>query len=391
MHIAFYAPMKSPFSPRPSGDRKIARLFMAALEAAGYRVELASDFRSWEGDGDQASQRLLQTEGQKTAEILVEKFLDQHFGSQPNAWFTYHLYHKAPDWIGPLVANALGIPYFVAEASISPKHRDGSWQTGFESSVAAIRLAAKVFCINPRDIFALESALESPEKLISVSPFLARNTDSMSASNLRQLKIELAAQYKLNPDQYWLLTVAMMREDSKLESYRVLAESVENIQRKDWQLIVVGDGVAETLVRELFRNDFDRRVHFIGRKDEERIDQLMQASDLFVWPAINEALGMVMLEALSNGLPVVCGRSGGVGQIVEHGTTGLLVEDPEQANSPQRLATAIESLLGDPSRLANMRNASVKKYQTHHQLGVAAQQLAKHINQAVRTHRETRR
>ena len=37
--------------------------------------------------------------------------------SGPAAWFTYHLYYKAPDWLGPDIARALAIPYLVAEAS----------------------------------------------------------------------------------------------------------------------------------------------------------------------------------------------------------------------------------------------------------------------------------
>ena len=38
---------------------------------------------------------------------------------RPDLWFTYHLYYKAPDWLGPRVAEALSIPYVVAEASVA--------------------------------------------------------------------------------------------------------------------------------------------------------------------------------------------------------------------------------------------------------------------------------
>jgi len=197
------------------------------------------------------------------------------------------------------------------------------------------------------------------------------------------LKNALSGQYKLNPDQYWLLTVAMMREDSKLSSYRVLAKTVDKIQRKDWQLIIVGDGVAETLVKELFRNDFKRKVHFVGRKDEAHIDQLMQAADLFVWPAIDEALGMVALEALSNGLPNLLGRAGGIQQIIENEKTGLLLDHPESADAPDRFAAAIDQLLSDPIRLAKMRNASLTKFTNQHHLQIAANQIASHIKAVV--------
>ena len=51
----------------------------------------------------------------------------------------------------------------------------------------------------------------------------------------------------------------------------------------------------------------------------------LREADLFVWPAINEAFGMALLEAQASALPVVAGASGGVGGIVASGETGLLV------------------------------------------------------------------
>ena len=56
MEIAFYAPLKAPDHPVPSGDRRMAGLLMAALRAAGHDVMLASRLRSYEGQGDAVSQ-----------------------------------------------------------------------------------------------------------------------------------------------------------------------------------------------------------------------------------------------------------------------------------------------------------------------------------------------
>src|SRR5258708_24281091 len=63
---------------------------------------------------------------------------------RPELWFTYHLYYKAPDWLGPAVSEALGIPYVIAEASYAPKRAHGPWAFGHEGSAAAIRKAALV-------------------------------------------------------------------------------------------------------------------------------------------------------------------------------------------------------------------------------------------------------
>src|SRR4030095_4370142 len=70
---------------------------------------------------------------------------------RPQAWFTYHLYHKAPDWLGPPVSRALGIPYLVAEASHAPKRAGGPWDLGQRAAAAAIAAADAILVLNPTD------------------------------------------------------------------------------------------------------------------------------------------------------------------------------------------------------------------------------------------------
>lgn len=86
---------------------------MDALRQAGHSVELASDFRSFEGAGDASRQAALKDEGTAIARRLVQRWSPRGAG-RPDIWFTYHLYYKAPDWLGPEVSARLGIPYVVA-------------------------------------------------------------------------------------------------------------------------------------------------------------------------------------------------------------------------------------------------------------------------------------
>ena len=121
--IAFYAPMKAPDHPNPSGDRHIARLTLQALILAGFGASCVSRLRSLDLTGDPAAQTSLLAEAKaETARLIAELA-----AAPPALWFTYHCYYKAPDLLGPAVANALGIPYVISEASISPKRRDGPW------------------------------------------------------------------------------------------------------------------------------------------------------------------------------------------------------------------------------------------------------------------------
>ena len=119
MRVAFYAPMKPPGHPVPSGDRRMARLLIEALRRGGHEVALASRLRSWDRGLDPARPARIEALGARVADRLVRRW--RGAPDRPDAWFTYHLYHKAPDWLGPPVAAALGIPYVVAEASHAPQ------------------------------------------------------------------------------------------------------------------------------------------------------------------------------------------------------------------------------------------------------------------------------
>ena len=366
MKIAFYAPLKSPAHARPSGDRRIAQLFIEALQLAGCEVELASEMRAWEGKGDAHRQAQIKAQGQQVAAQLIARYRTLPAAQKPSCWFTYHLYHKAPDWIGPAVSEALDIPYVIAEASVARKQQHGRWSDGYAQSLEAVRRADLVFNLNSNDLAGLRPFVQQPENIISLKPFISLPASAQTTK--LKLRDDIAAQRNLELNRYWLLCVAMMRNDSKLESYRILADTTARIERSDWQLLVVGDGAAEPAVMDLFNFNPPGRVHFLGRLDADFIYRLMRASDLFVWPAQNEAFGMAVLEALGCGLPVVAGHSGGIGDIVAHNRTGILLEQPDG----RAMATTIEKLLADPATLARMSVASLAAFDRHHRLDHAA-------------------
>lgn len=350
LEIAFYAPMKPPDHPVPSGDRRIARMLIAALEAAGHRVSLVSRLRTWDGEGDPKVQRGFDESGAREAARLLEIW---NAGGGPDLWFTYHLYYKAADWIGPRVAAGLGIPYLVAEASVAYKRAGGPWDLGHRQTLAALEQAAQVITLNPKDA----ERLPQPEKTRILPPFLDAS--------------RFAARQEAANDPPLLVTAAMMRPGDKLASYRLLAEALQQVLDLDWQLQVLGDGPARGEVEAAFAAFPDGRVAFKGAVEEEALPGLFAACDLCVWPAINEAYGMALLEAEAAGLPVIAGRSLGVPTVVAEGETGLLVPPGDAA----AFATALRTLLGDPERRRTMGRAAAEKVRREHDLAAAAARL----------------
>ena len=116
---------------------------------------------------------------------------------------------------------------------------------------------------------------------------------------------------------------------------------------RDWHLVLVGSGsgqvisVEKAMREEAESGELKGRVTFTGRVDN--VPAYLQASDVFVFPTLDEALGMSAVEAQACGLPAVASRTGGVPDIVEDGATGILVPPGE----PAPLANGLRSLLED--------------------------------------------
>ena len=248
MRIAFYAPMKAPNHPAPSGDRRVAQLLWQALEAAGHELVLASDFRAYEGDGDGAAQQALARRGGEIAAALIAEWQDASGPPGPDLWFSYHLYHKAPDWLGPAVSAALDIPYVAAEASYARKQTGGPHAAGLEASLRAIARADAILSFTPEDEEALVPVVKSPACLHRLAPFLDA-APYRAARRQRQVHREaLAARHGRDISRPWLLAVAMMRPGDKLASYRLLGRALDLIAEPPWQLLIVGDGPARQSV-----------------------------------------------------------------------------------------------------------------------------------------------
>jgi glycosyltransferase involved in cell wall biosynthesis len=356
MRIAFYAPLKPPDHPVPSGDRRVARLFLDALRLAGHEPFLGSRLRSFDGMGDPAHQARLAALGRRTAARLLRRW-QQAPETAPDLWFTYHLYYKAPDWLGPAVSTALGIRYVVAEASHAAKRATGPWATGHRAVEQALRRADAVIGLNSADRAGVIPLLRQPERWFTLPPFL--DARRFSARRPRPA----------GPPR--LVTVAMMRQGDKLASYRLLGSALAQLLDLSWSLDVVGDGPARAEVEHALAL-LGSRVVYHGALGEAAVAEALAAADFYVWPAINEAFGMALLEAQASGLPVVAGASGGVGDIVASGVTGLLVP-PGDADA---FAAALRRLILDPEASAAMAVAAQAKARREHDLPAAASRLA---------------
>ncbi len=336
MRVVFSAPLKPPDHPDPSGDREVARLLVAALQAAGGTVEIPCRIRMLDCHGDPTLTERLAAEATVAAEQYLDACRSRPPQDRPRQVFCYHLHYKAPDVFGPRVAAGLGVPYCVAEGSRAPKRAQGPWAAGHGLAEAALDAASTVFVMNPRDREVLERLRPVDQRLVDLQPFLdATAWPAMPATRHGEAPLRL-------------LAVAMMREGDKLASYRLLADALARLPTDGWTLDVVGDGPARSEVDAALA-PFGHRVTRHGLvRDRSRLAALYAAADLLVWPAVNEAFGMVFLEAALQGCAAVAGRYGGVPGVVADGDSGVLVP----GGDPVAFADAIAALIAGPGRLS---------------------------------------
>jgi glycosyltransferase involved in cell wall biosynthesis len=354
MRIAFYAPLKAPTHGTPSGDRRVAGLFMDALARAGHQVELVSTFRSYDAAGDPARQAGLREQGSALGWRLGAQWRDGPAAARPDLWFTYHAYYKSPDWLGPQACGVLGIPYVVAEASHAAKRAGGPWDIGHQGALAAIRRADLLLCPTRDDAEGLRGVAASPDRVVWLPPFLDPALFRAAAGERAVHRARLAQAHGLDAKVPWIAAVAMMREGDKLASYRRLAGTLGRLQDLRWRLLVAGDGTARAAVEAALAAAIPGRAVVLGALGMAEIARLNAAADLFVWPAVNEAYGMAMLEAQAAGLPVVSCATRGVPDVVEHGSSGLLAPPDDEA----ALAALVRELLLDTGKRARLRDAA---------------------------------
>jgi glycosyltransferase involved in cell wall biosynthesis len=348
MEIAFYAPMKAPDHPVPSGDRRMAQLLLAALRRTGHRVTLASRLRSYEGAGDATAQERIA----RTAEDCARTFIARRRNNPPDLWFAYHCYHKAPDLIGPTVADAFGIPLVIADASVAPKQANGPWAAGYAAANAAIRRADRLIAFDPLDLPCLTALRGNAGDVTACPPFV--ESAPATPADRAAARQTLARAHDLDPAAPWLVTTAMMRSGAKFDSYRVLAQALARLGDRRWTLLVAGDGPARPAVEDLLDGFPD--VRFLGELGPDAVRRLHLAGDLALWPAVDEGYCMALLEGLAAGLPAVAGDRPGIAGVFRHGKTALLTP----VGDPAAFADAVAALLDDPARRDAMARTAMR-------------------------------
>jgi glycosyltransferase involved in cell wall biosynthesis len=356
--------MKPIDHPVISGDLVIARLFLKIFRSLGYGIQPATSLSTRiTNPSDDAYNTM-----EQRAREAVSQIIAAHASSPPEIVFCYHNYYKAPDLIGPDLAQAFGCPYVVAEASLATKRLTGPFARGELLARMGIAKARLIFTPTENDEQALLQHARAGQEIVHLPPF-----------------IDLAAwpeppgRHSVSEGPLRLITVAMMRNGNKERSYAMLAEALKLLPpHLEWTLDIHGNGPARAEIEAAFA-PLGQRIRFHGEtRGSDALARAFLAADLFVWPAVNEPFGMVFLESQSQGLPCLAGKFGGVSDVVDDGATGILV--PEC--TAQRFADTLAGLITERSTLDQMGRAALQMVRSERGLEQAGSSIERAFRRA---------
>jgi glycosyltransferase involved in cell wall biosynthesis len=161
-------------------------------------------------------------------------------------------------------------------------------------------------------------------------------------------KNKMKNSFNIKPDE---TVIGMIGRLEPIKGAGYFVEAAREVLREFTQaeFILVGEGS--------LRERLEKRIKELGLKDRfiltgwrEDIPSILSILDILVLPSLNEAVGMVLIEAQSLGVPVVATNVGGIPEVVKDNQTGILVP----AGDAQCLARAINHLLADKQKRLNM-------------------------------------
>jgi glycosyltransferase involved in cell wall biosynthesis len=153
-----------------------------------------------------------------------------------------------------------------------------------------------------------------------------------------------------------LVTVCRLAEEKNVATM-VLAAAQVLKEQPDARLLVVGDGPARNDLEKLAEESgVAAQVVFAGLVPFDEVPDYLKAANVFCYASVTETQGLVTMEAMASGLPVVAVDATGTSDVVQHGQEGLLT-----ANDADALASALESILCDEALYDRLAAAALAK------------------------------
>lgn len=178
-----------------------------------------------------------------------------------------------------------------------------------------------------------------------------------------------------NPSSPLLLYVGRLGAEKEIERIKPILEAIP-----DARLALVGDGPNRQALEEHFA---ETPTNFVGYLRGRELGAAYASADAFIFPSRTETLGLVLLEAMAAGCPVVAARSGGIPDIVTDGVNGYLFDPKDEQGAIAATKNLLSQKQERETLRANARKeaerwgwaAATRQLQRYYQAVVSAQNL----------------
>jgi glycosyltransferase involved in cell wall biosynthesis len=355
MKIAYYMPFKPMGHHNPSGDLIIGTELFEHLQRRNHAIQLISRLRC----------RWIFYRPLTLLRLAMEKRRVQKHCQEwrPDLWLSYHSYYKAPDLLGSFCSQKLGIPYVIFQGIYSTKRRKQlPTLPGFLLNKKVL-LSAHLVVTNKKHDYANLQRLLPETRLSYVAPGIHPRFFT-SSPDWRE---KLHKQWRVGEETV-VMTAAMMRPGVKTAGLTQVIESCATLVKSGLgiRLIIAGDGTCRQQLKKRADELLAGKVLFLGKIPRLELYRYYSAADIFVFPGIEEALGMVYLEAQSCHLPVVAFQDWGGREAVVHEQTGLLSPSAQ----PEKFTANIRMLVENADLRQSLAVAAGKHVRQNHDLDI---------------------
>ncbi len=173
--------------------------------------------------------------------------------------------------------------------------------------------------------------------------------DEKKAAKLRK---ELAGDKK-----YLFCTVARLAKEKNLDFLLKALKRYKDVKGSDFSLALIGDGPERSeLEKKVHRLNLEEEVVFVGKVPNQEIKNYCHGSDLFLFSSLSETQGIVLLESMAAGTPVMAVRATGTQDVVINGKNGYMTDVSEEEFS-DKLMDILEKKEIDLLRQGALRTA----------------------------------
>ena len=167
-------------------------------------------------------------------------------------------------------------------------------------------------------------------------------------------------------DQFTIISagrfVPLKGFDLAIEAFSIMVRELPYEDKQKCRLVLVGSGPEEHLLRRMVKDKgLELQVKFLSWVERDGLMQLMKNASVFLFPS-HEGAGMVVAEAMSFGLPVICLDNEGPGEFIDN-SCGIKIKKTSYHKTTNELGAALKLLYANPSKLDIMRAASRKRFE----------------------------